>query len=125
MPEYKPHARVAHRNSRRIHEVDGAPATHTEPGWHNDWEVTDRPSSAPPLPFSDKPGVPAVIAVPIMLIVTMSAFVTSMAVVTAGHRHQVWIIVGGSGAIVFYGFVLSIPAMVMAARNRRTERTGR
>lgn len=125
MSAYKPHARVAHHRSRRIDEVDGVPTTHTEPDWHLDWELLEEASSTPPLPFSDNKGVPAVIAVPLMLAVTLSSVVTSLAMLTTGHRLQVWIVAGGTGALGLFGLALAIPALAKTAADRRRERTER
>ena len=125
MGTYKPHDRVAHRHSRRIDEVDGVPTTHTQHGWVHAWTVTDGPNSAAPLPFAARKSVPAVVAVPAMLAVTLIGLVASLAVITNGRADQARLIATGIGALVLFSLAAATPGLIRAAARATSERSGR
>ena len=96
---YKPHARVAHRSSRRIDKVDGVPTTHKQHGWTHAWTVTDDPDSAAPLPVAAK-RISAAVAVPAMLAVVLIATAAALISVSADHPDQSRIVAMSFVAIV-------------------------
>ncbi len=121
---HKPHVRVANQDSRFIDEVDGVPNTHTQRGWVHAWNVADDPASAAPFPFAAK-GVPAVVAVPAMLAVLLTATVAALVTVTAGHPDQARIVVACLGAHGGFCLLVAIPAAVRSAVRISRVRTNR
>ena len=111
MPTYKPHARVAHRTSRRIDVVDGVPTTHKQHGWVHAWTVTDSPKSAAPLPFAAKAPVPAVVAVPAMCALVLIVMAVALLVVFDGSPNRSRLIVVAFAAVGMWSVLLSIPAL--------------
>ena len=97
---HKPHARVAHRTTRRIDEVDGVPNARTEPGTHHAWTVTDGHDAAAPLPFAAKATVPANVAVTAMCVLVLIATTVALVTILDGHEDTALIVLALMGGLL-------------------------
>ncbi len=98
--------------------------THTQPDHTDPWMVTDGLVSGGPRPFGAK-GIPAAVAVTVMLVVTLSAFVASLLVITDGHDRRGWLIAATIIALVTTCAAMAAPGMARSARYADSERSSR